>query len=518
MVALVALHDPLPAQAQSPAQPIELPEFIVTGKEQVGIPGATKQAPVRPPMLSKGRMDSLNPVEKLPLPSVPSVPFPTYSNPLNTFPGYVVGEFGNYTTPSLAAGYSFRAADYLIDVAGNIEGSNGWTNGADYVRGGIDVFTTYIAPEKFIVFGGSTTHVDVAMEHAAYNLFARPDNAARIVTSGKAGVQTSGGSEIGFKGDLYWKGAGIVDAETSSDAGILGSLQIMRTWNNGGVGGLVELSLPQYAGSVYGYTMAAARGEWTSNGQTFMFQAGAQVAGTTEDKTRYGIALKASASIPLSKDVTINVNGISGLRHLRVMDLLQENPYLAQSVQIDVPYDRIDINAGVRYHPTLDISLSGGLRLRSTDRDNVWMSADTGMFEPSWMSTTTIQLYGNMRWEVHQNDVVSADLRFTSASLADGVSVPYVTPVQGSVSHDRRWTDRLRSTVSLVYIAQRYADVANTIVLDGYIDVRAEVHYSVLHNIDFTLRGQNLIGSTMFIWSGYRERGVFVSGGAVWRF
>ena len=43
---------PQPQVPAQPNQPIELPEFIVTGKERVDIPGGAKQAPVRPPLLS----------------------------------------------------------------------------------------------------------------------------------------------------------------------------------------------------------------------------------------------------------------------------------------------------------------------------------------------------------------------------------------------------------------------------------------------------------------------------------
>ncbi|HBB24767.1 MAG TPA: hypothetical protein DCZ59_00725, partial [Bacteroidetes bacterium] len=60
---LVTAQTPPVAQ---PNAPLELPDFLVTGKAVVDVAAGAKNLPTKPPTFSLQELDSLNPTEKLP--------------------------------------------------------------------------------------------------------------------------------------------------------------------------------------------------------------------------------------------------------------------------------------------------------------------------------------------------------------------------------------------------------------------------------------------------------------------
>jgi hypothetical protein len=433
----------------------------------------------------------------------------------------VLAEFGNYITPQVEAGYSGRVGDYLVDVAGNVEASSGWLEGAQYLQGGVSARSTYVAPDKFLVFGGSTTTVDAGVNTRNYKVFAARGMPDRSVLSLNAGLETTGAYEgVGFNAGLAWRNTAITDSTAASyaDGGLFGTASVGSKWGSINVGADVDLRLPAFRGNAYPYTAAGLRAAATGSSIAWSLSAAGQWSTTTFGASRVGLLAQGALHLFLSENFTLDAILRSGLRPLAVQDMLAANPYLADTLSVDVPYDVVDAAGTMRFHPTIRFTLAGGLGIRATDRDLVWAPADSGRYVPTFVGTTTVRLFGNTRWLASAADAVIADLVVSSASLSGGGTVPYVPLVQASVGYERDWTEALRSNVYIVYVGERYTSTANTAKIPGYVDARLGVSYALIDQLDLHLRAENLMGNTMVVWDGYRERGVFVSLGLTWRF
>lgn len=508
------------AQTQSPAQPIELPEFIVTGKEQVGVPGSTKQSPLRPPILASTQLDSLNPIEKLPLPGMPGAPLPHYHKDRLGYQGWLDVQMGNYLTPSLIAGYSLNVGGYLVDLSGAVRASNGWVPGSNYVVGGLNIRSTYVAPETFVVFGGSETSVDVGMETKHYNLYARNTAPSRTLLLMNAGVTTNGQWErLKFSGGLSFHSSRFSDSSSSANSNndIVGKIKVIYKQETYGIGGVANLRLSEFNSQQYPFANVGITGETEGRALSAGVSVLGQYATTTLGESRSGVLLMASAQWHADPMITIDGSVKSGLRNLTVADMLGMNPYVAGTVITDVPYDVVDIVGNVRYHPVVRFTAEGGLRIQRTDRDLVWSSSSAGLFAPLWLQSSTVTIHGGMRYVVSANDAVTADVSIISSTV-QGKNKPYVAPYTASAGYNRTWTPKLRSEVVAVFQGERYSDLANTNILDAFLDLRVRVLYRIGTAMDAFVRAENLVGSTMILWEGYRERGVFVSAGISWRF
>jgi hypothetical protein len=523
---LIALLVPVALAAQQPQPappnaPVELPEVLVTGKELIDVGAGSKQAPARPPILSSTRLDTLNPTEKLPVPRIPARTLPTLRRPFAMFPGYVDASMGTLLTPSVAAGYSFESSGYRIDLDADVEASQGWVEHAGYLTSGLKLRSTYLAPDQFIVFGGSTTHVNADASYGAYNLFARNDAAERQRFRAGARLDVDGAFE-----DLEYAAAVGYDAvslattgfETATGNALQGSMEIDQRGTGLLLGLDANLQLRQYIGNAYPFAQFRARGALNEGNVRIRAMVGPQLASSTMADERFGLGIEVLTDVRISNDVSVSASVTSGLRALSYSDLLTQNPYIDHDLVIDAPYDVVALGGTVVIHPSIRTVVSGGLRLRLTEREPVWYSSGPGLFALRYLAVRRIDAHADARFVLSSADELRIDAQFTQASVVDSAAQPYVPALTASLNHQRQWSSAITSDLGIVYIGQRWADMNERTALSGYVDLRARISYAITPKLDVALRAENILSSTIVLWDGYRERGFFASAGLTWRF
>ncbi|MBL0320860.1 MAG: TonB-dependent receptor [Ignavibacteria bacterium] len=525
IVGLVFCSAMMFAQQQPPSQPpnspIELPEFLVTGKELINVGAGAKSAPQRPPLLSATRLDSLNPTEKQPIPALPARPLPQYRRTSVVWPGYLQAEIGNYITPNVLAGYSFVAGGYRLDFSGDVQASDGWADNTQYLTTGLKVVSTYVAPDKFIFFGGSTTQADLGLRHRSYRLFARPDALERTHTSMDLGVGVDGKYEdVRYQAKASWTSQSLSTSSMRdvSDNVFRGSLRAEQQWKSADVGLMMDMRLQTYAENAYPFVEAGAYGRWVAKTLRIAGGAGVQWATSSTGVDRFGLGVGGQADLFLGPDLTVTASVRSGMRSVTFRDLVMMNPYIDDSVRLDAAYDIVDLRGTITFHPSVRTTISAGVRMRQTDREPVWVPGQNGTFSVDYRTVSLFEINADARFIITPRDIVVADVRMTNASVSEASAQPYLPSIRASADYQRTWFEALRTGVGVVYIGQRWADLANTIALSGYADLRLNASYTISSSFDLHARAENLLGSTVILWEGYRERGIFVTVGCTWKF
>ncbi|HPO63995.1 MAG TPA: hypothetical protein PK762_13025, partial [Candidatus Kapabacteria bacterium] len=113
------------SQQGTSSTPLELPNFIIEGKEQLNVRAGMKQLPDKPISLTKEELDSINSLEKKPSFLLPLKTIPNKIFEKTFYSGFLKGEIGRYFTPLLEAGYEFKVNNYKLFVNANFEASNG---------------------------------------------------------------------------------------------------------------------------------------------------------------------------------------------------------------------------------------------------------------------------------------------------------------------------------------------------------------------------------------------------------
>ncbi len=524
---LIALCSASYAQQPVPNQPIELPEFIVTGKERIEVPSSAKQPPSKTPSMKAQLLDSLNSTEKHPLPKLPARALPSPILAYKMWPGFIEAGIGNYITPAVIAGYSLKAGGYRLDILGSVEAAfDAWTPNAEYFKASADVVSTYTAPSEFLVFGGSTTEVDLGFNTRRYKLYALSAAPERTNTRMRAAVAVKGA----FEGFNYDGGASFASTILTTDSAVghltysdvsdntlRGYLSLEQKWEHYDVGARVDLRFPTFSGRAYPFIEGLAFARYSSDLIRISAGAGAQTSTSTLNVSRFGVLLVGELDLFLGRALTLQANVRSGLRPVTFSDLLEENQYTSSTTILDAAYDVFDVRGTMVLRPSLALAATVGLRLRQTERQPVWVGNSSGTFAPVYSTVTMLQIPADVRWMITSRDVLSADITFTTARI-DSVSQPYVPSIRSSIAYERAWTPSVRSVVAAVYIGDRYVDLANASSLSGYVDVRLRAEVDITSTLSAHVRAENVLGSTIVLWNGYFERSAFISGGITWKF
>lgn len=524
---LAAFSQTQPSPPVQPNAPLELPDFLVTGKAVVDIAAGAKALPSRPPTFSLSELDSLNPTEKLPPPLAARRPLPLFTRKERSSPGYVDLSGGAYLTPALEAGYSLRTGGYTLDLGTHVEHSQGWVENSGYTTIQANLNSSYVAPEKFLYFGKGLTETDLQIRQQSYALYGdtllgreRSSTAITAAVTTEAKVDNTD-----ITGRFGWSRTGLMTSasdslaeESATDNSITAGVSAL--WTQGGSGRSaidVDLRLQSLNGKSYTFIEALYQRRWKGQAWSYAIAGGPQLGSTTTGETRLGLRVVGMGQTDLTSNSTVRIELASGLRPTSYREQLQANPYIVDSVNLDHAYDLVDARVSLAYQPSVVTSMLFTAGFRSTSRERTWEDATQGRFILSYRPVTALWAAAEGTHAVTARDVVIGDLQLTTAASDSGRTQTYVPLLRATLGYERLWSSQVRSSLSVLYTSQRWADVGNTRTVDGFIDLRAAVVYAASATVDVELRGENLVDSSVFLWNGYRGRGIFVRLGILWK-
>ncbi|MBI3259972.1 MAG: TonB-dependent receptor [Ignavibacteriae bacterium] len=512
-------------QPTSP-QPLELPDIIISGTEKIDVPAGIKQIPKKPSPLSAKELDSLNTLEKQPPLLLPlgMLQFNRYTPKFSK--GFIRGEFGQYISPLLEAGYGTEFGGYAINALAGYTSSSGHLDNADFSIIKAHLNADYIAPEKYLFFGGSKTETTFDFNRKAYNLYAIPSALERTTTDFVAKIGVKGNyNSFGYSAGGSWSSISLKQDTNSSvaDNALNGHLAIQNTWNDIIVGGSLLLDLHTIRGNSTNYIEAGGFAEYILGNFTFNGIAAVQTANTSGGVTLAGIKFSAQTEYRMNQLFTFRGGLGTGLENNSFRDMLHTNPYLADSAFVTFPRDHITVNATINYYPVETLSAAAGLVYKLVADTPLFTSTSSGTFLPFYAEVSSLEIHSELAWKITPLDNITAFVAITSASLpeyADSASssVPYISPFKITSSWHRNWSEQFGTQITAQYVASRYADIAKQQELSGFTTFNLRGEYAISPSAGVYLRLDNVFNSTVFLWNGYKERGIFISAGINWRF
>lgn len=505
------------SQPAAPNAPLELPDVFVTGKVVVDIAAGAKQAPQKPFRLTALDLDSLNPSEKFPSPAVPNRQLPAFARLRNTRSYYIDASFGSYVSPEVEAGAAFRAGNYQIDADFDCRYSRDWAPGAELLDAGLAVSSSYLAPEKFYLFGKGLTETDVSVRHRAYTLFADPRAPMRNTTRLHASLSTEAFvDDQPIKALFDWHRHAV---STTSVAEMTD--QRLRASISGNVSArygfeaLVDLQSKNDVGYPF-YQMSALR----SFGDTLLnvrAKFGLQYGQTTTAMQRTGVLVDVEATYQASEVFSFGAALRSGLHPVSYSALISQNPFISTQSQVDLPYDIANAEFRVKYHPTQAFIGLARVGIKQTTRSLLWQGDSLSQFSIFYADASTVSAALDLSYSVSRNDMLLGTVNIQQVTLQSGGKATYVEPLRLDAIYERKWNADMRTRLLVQYVGKRWADILGLVQIDSYTNIGANLAYGLGRDIEIVASVDNLINSTIILWNGYRERGIFVSGGVSWR-
>lgn len=525
-----ALPSFAPLKAQTGSNNIELPSTFIVKHDRINIRGGRKQAPNKPAALTSKELDSLNSLEKQQTFLLPPKSLPDKVMNDDFSSGFLKGEFGQFLTPSAEAGFGFRAGEddeYDFYFHGGYEVSDGHVDNAEYSKGFAKIACDYFAPDKFWIFGGSRTHTELYANRIKHDLYSftemygdslnAPD---RSTLNAHFSVDNAGMYE-GYKFNV---GAAFnlldmdQDSLSSFDNALSGYLNIKGRAGDFEIGGNLALDLHSVRGRGVRFSQANALMYYFIDAFSLELDAGFQMAQNYMEESVSGLLLDASMEYRAGKLVTLKGGFKTGLENISYKKLTAMNPYISKDAVVDFNNAQL-AELYLNFHPSEALSISCGFKYGMNDKSPYFIPDSLGAFNVGYDKTKKTGLVLEADWQPTEQDNIIMNINYDQVEIdSSGKTLPFSYPLNASVKYRRNWGGLFGTQIGIIYIGERYADAANDVKLDSYIDLNARIDFNLSNYISLFGRFDNILNNDIYIWDGYKERDLFIAAGILWRF
>ena len=517
VASLIAVPD-LTGQEEETTKPLELPNYVIEGKGQINVRSGVKQYPGIVEKLTAAELDSINSLQKEQTVLLPPKPLPERIFVIPKRKGFIAGSFGSYITPNLEGGYNFAVNRYKMFANAKLDISSGDPINSDYSKLTAGIKSEYLAPEKFFIFGGSITNTNLNFVYNNYNLYASRTAPDRTLFNMLLSVKSKGNYQgYDFRtGGHYSYMNMTTEGNSLSDNGLNAYLHFNNYWRDFLIGGGAEIDFHSLRGNGMSYITLKANGQYRRDKLIFDAAAGLQFGNTTRDATLFNFLIDLSGKFMLNKEFTFSGRFLMNMENSNFQQYYKINPYISDTAFFDYPV-LTELSAKMNYHPVDDILIAFGASFGGKARHPYFENADSATFILKYGSSTLFNIFSEGNWYLSDVDALIYQIQM-NMNYIDGKTIPYAVPLLVSASYNRRWFEKLGTTIGANYISSRFVNLENTKEISGYIDIFFNADYKINEKFNIFIKLNNLLNQNIYIWNGYRERGLFFSGGVLYRF
>jgi len=508
------------------SEPLELPNFIIQGKLQLDVATGIKQDPSKPKSLDAGLLDSVNSLDKQPSILINTNEIIPQSYKQNIANGYLGANFGRYSTGNIYGAFNSNLEGYNVDLNGDFDFGSGHLDKANFTGANLQLTSDYIAPLKFFIFGGSRTRTNIEYHNRNYWLYSNPTNPAERTANHFIANINVDGNYAGFKFNTGIGFSGLqfsANEINTADNNFKAFLKIHRYFDKLLLAGNIILDLHSIAGASANFIQFDGEISLLTADISLRGNAGLQMAGNKSNVDRGGLLLAGSIEYRMNKLFTLKGNINSGLERKTLTDNFYQNPYLSNFTDFDYSYNILNLDGIIEFHPDQELVISAKFNLNHSDRIPVYIntiSSSNGSFDISYQTGTIIKSVFEGNYNLTNVDKISANLTAIQSTLSDftSKSIPYTPEITFGSSYTRNWSEKFGTIIGFDYIGQRYVDLDNSKFIDAYTNVKLGLEYNILEKLKINANFDNLLNSDIYIWNGYKERGIFASFGVRYKF
>ena len=515
----------LNAQNESGSQSIELPDFVITGIQNITVPEMTKS---KPELINSLSDEFFRPVvipEKLSLINA-SAPKRIDYNTLGISDysrGLLILGGGINTLPTGHFYFNQSSNHFLLGT--HVWGSNirEYIDNAGYNVSGAEVSTDFFISSRSSFLPGLKISADGTLYRDSYKLFASAIAGTKRENENISGSLslTNNLSETfryGFSGNYqslkfkhldFVENVAIGKVYLESDFGkfgfnLTGEYQYQDPKNKLSSEG----SYTYYNGSV---------GIHVNTFESFRVKFGLCYAKQDTSKLvspTFAFDLKLDDNISMSGGYTPHINFI------RTRDLLDQNKfYLPGTVDNIVQLVNSFTEIAVKYEFYTNFELSVGGNFSNVD--NMYYfddSGSTGIYTFQTLDNVKdAQAYAHVA--LHNGPVghFYGDVTYHYTKTDTGFRVPYVPAVTAKLTWGVDLGEYMDLSASIDYFSKSYTDILNNVELDSFIDLSFIAKYAFIGNLKLTAEVNNILNRDNEFYKGYINKPLDVIAGIEYR-
>lgn len=500
--------------AQTEQQSVELPDFVITGKQSVNVPIAVKKKPDFISTLSQEFFSPQITPEELPL-LISSDPVPVRPE-IKTFNDYVNGtlkvQIGNYSLPVGELYLNQSYDNYLLNA--KVWGSNikEYIPNAGYNSSGLSLRNDFFFSTKSNFLPGAKIKVAADYIRDSYKLFASQNPTLLRETNGGSAIFSISSSYnrwINFGFDL---GGNILS---------LSENKLKET--NISSNGLFEFKQNNFAAGVKGFFSKQLLNNNLSGVDNYSFystEGYIKIFPNNSLNFTLGINYAANSSnsffapfgsleYNLDKGLTLSAGFNPHVKYFNTSDFIKRNIYYNPGLIDNIFSEyKTDFNGMIKYEYEKLFSLSFSGRYSKVNNYLYYNDAVTaGKFDLNVLPEAKIVSAGlDLKVYPERFGYLFGELLFKNASDQLGNVIPYEPKLSTSVTYGYNFYFGLNIKIRYSMAFDVYTNISNSDKLDNYNDVSLSLNYEIFAGLKLTADFQNIMNRTNFVWKQYQEK------------
>ncbi len=505
---------------------VELPDFVITGKEVISVEKAIKISPDLVSTLSGAFIKPAYSPEELELKEFPN----PLKNKINLFDsldydnGWLEAGIGSYYLPGARLTYSTPFTN------GVFEGRLGALNQRAYVKNsekyelnaGADLY--YFIKSQLPVFDGMKLKLNGDLSTSGYKLFADT-----VDPVGKRYLNTGDISFLlsNLSGDNF-----IYEFEFSDELARLDKPNFSE--NLFGFNGFSKANFSAFnIGVNLNYKRQFIQNKLQDNSEFYFINVRPTLGLDLSELLRiqFGItyakdgnktfsAPYASAALNFSKDLTLFGEFAPDAEFLTGNYFIRINPYLNPNSFTNIFFEKSNaLKAVLKYEYGVYFEIDGGIKYYTSDEIPVYAyNILDGSFNIVPLGGTSTAGFINMLFHLGPYGIFYGTAQLEDARDDANNVLPYHPKGTASLNYGYDFKMGLSTEASLYYAskflgAKTYADSISTESINSYIDLGLKFSYKITPGFFITLQMDNLLNSENYKWIRYKEIPLNIIGG-----
>ncbi len=491
---------------------VELPDFVITGKDVVSVQKSNK---IAPDFVSTVSEEFLKPVfspEQLEVKDISS-PVKKDLNIMDTariVNGSVYGGVGNVVLPEAGMKYSSTFKNGMFDV--NIDGKNT----RDFVpyskfyslNGGGNLY--YFLNSDNSVLNGTKFKLHGNYGISSYHFYAAPDpTEKRVLNRGSFGFSFNNilhrifilGAD--FSDDIY----DIKDETFSENLFKINAFTKLKLSSFN-----LRLDLKYTRQTISNMFI----GDGTGDFLTFRPAIGLDISDDMQAVFGFNIAKSgaedyftpyASIGLKIDKDLTFFGEYKPGADLLTAGRFLDQNKYMNMDSFGALFFKKgTDLNLTLKYEYSKYFEIDGGFRyLSSTNFPYFKDAVQLGRFDVVTTNARKFNGFLNLLFHAGPYGIFYGTAEFDDTRDTTDNFIPYSPRASASLTYGYNFKMGLSTEARLFYHANSFANIENTEIVDSFVDLGLKFAYPIMPKFNVTLELSNLLGHQNYNWKGYKE-------------
>lgn len=507
---------------------IDLPEFVITGRERIDLPVSSKldESDGQDIRLDPSRLTLLGDKETEQLIGLSQKSGTRVRRDTESFDGRLNLGYGRFDLRYGEAWYGKRFMEGDFGLHGNYRAHNAYVDYADASAGSFDASGGLYLPQRLLLLGGSKVTGQVAYEGEKYRFFGTPTpSLQRTLNNFQVGLSLHSASStpFGYESSVRFRRLTLRDKDQSQEDDLSIDLGV-----NGEAGGWQLRGGFNYEADFLDQSITGNDPHYLKAGGEFgkLFFRNLDLSGgiafylfrnsDSGFKSRFYPNLL--LQYYLNRQLTLFLQFEPSVQRNTLLRAVSENRYIGNDVKINHQDVYVDFAGGVQF----DIlsRVTGRIYFKYQKIRDYPLYVDPSvlyyiMIFPTpyadWAmrydgTTRLASLNSEILVDLTQTDHLTGTLTILSTdNSSTGDQVPYVAPVMITGGYAHQFPFGLSTQLAVRFVGERRIALSGGPRLNSYSVLDASAEYAVMKYFSISLRLNNIFDEHYAVWNGYQE-------------